>query len=806
MKVSFASLLNFLPSLSKSPIEVAEIFTNLGIEVEHIEESKPKFSHVKVAEVTEIKPHPDASALKIATVFDGTSHYTVVCGAPNCQKGLKVAFAPVGACVLDKSGSSITLEKASLRGVDSEGMLTSEKELGLSEDHAGIWELHPDEKLGSDIASFFSGPILDISLTPNLAHCQSAFGLACELAAALDITKPELRSKAPDTKTPPFAIEIQDNVLSQGLCTRYSLGYFSKVNSIASPLWLRSKLHGYGVRSAGVIVDVINAAMFDYGLPMHGFDANSLEGKKLKIGTLTDQQTANTLTTLDGKKRTLEPQDLIISDNAHPIALAGVMGGQNSEVKKTSTSLVVEAAIFNKTCVRKTAKRLGLRTEAAMRYERGCDPEMTLFCLAYVSELLHKAKATSSPIQIADSYPQKVPLCELTLNTDRVNALLGTTLSLSEIKQMLERLSFTCNSVDSEEQLDVKVPSSRMHDVKAPIDLIEEVARLYGLQNLKTIEPLSASSPVPNHPLFDFSRKTRRAFIESGLEEFMTCNLISEEMLEPWKGCFNPSTFARVTNASIVQYSFLRPSLIPGLMQSLCYNLKRQESRLSAFEIGFVHMKEKEGYIEPLMAAAVLTGNASAPYFQETNTKFSFLDLKGVLEGVLEKLGLKDTSFVASHMPAFHTFQQAEIHVDGCVLGQIGRCHPLIEKALGISEPVYIAEINLNDALSFSNSTSIIQEISPYPSTKRDWTVCAGVNLPFEKLKSACKSASCDLLQDIELISIYSGSSDDPQKHHVTLRFTYQRKQSTLTFDEAQKAHETMRLTVLDELKGFLFA
>lgn len=206
MKISFASILHFLPSLSKSPSEVAEIFTNLGIEVEHIEESKPAFSGVKVAEVTQLKPHPDADSLKIVTVSDGSSNYTVVCGASNCKQGLKVAFAPVGASVLDKSGAIITLEKASLRGVESHGMLTSEKELGLSEDHAGIWELHPDEELGSDIATFFSGPIFDISLTPNLAHCQSAFGLAAELAAALDIPQPQLKTpEAGEKEKAPFS-------------------------------------------------------------------------------------------------------------------------------------------------------------------------------------------------------------------------------------------------------------------------------------------------------------------------------------------------------------------------------------------------------------------------------------------------------------------------------------------------------------------------------------------------------------------------------------------------------------------------
>lgn len=800
MKLPFSSILSWLPEWKLSPDETADILTSLGIEVEGIDAYEPQFSGVIVAEVKRVEPHPKADKLQVAHVFDGKAEHIVVCGAKNCRANLKVAYAQVGASLMGKEGEKIEIQKADLRGVESSGMLASEHELGISEDHAGIWELNPHETVGTLIDEAFKETTLHLSLTPNLAHCQSAYGVACELAASQSMPLPS----QPEPKIKEFTSPVQPvNEAGANLCSRYSLSYLPDVEDAPSPLWLRSKLNAYGVRTLGSILDTIAYVMLEDGLPMHGFDKATLEGDQLickDAASLTESEVK--LETLDSKERKLLPGNLVICDAKKPVAIAGVMGGKATEVNSNSKALIIEAAVFNPTSVRKTARRLNLRTEAAMRYERGCNPEKTLYSLHKVASLLEKMQISKKEARFSDTGLSLKPSI-INLSVIRTNTLLGLSLSQSEMAQYLQRLGFSVDEL--EQELRVTVPLSRMYDVKSSIDLVEEVARLHGLKNFPDINPLSTPSELPNDPRYTLERRVRSELIRCGLEEFMTCNLISEEMLQPWRGSFDSMNFCRVNNPSIVQYSLLRPSLLPGLIASVKRNLGREEKNIAAFEVGYVHMREDENaFAEPLMASIVLTGDMRTDHFSQKSAAYDFLDLKGIIESLFERLGVQKVALHPSHLPAFHSHAQAEIKIGSCTLGQIGRCHPLIEKELGLSQPIYVAEINLNDAMQFTAKESQVTSICSFPSTSRDWTVGVKEDLSFAKVYAACMKAAPEWLKEIRLISIYKDEAKGQQAQNFTLRFTYQSEDRTLTFDEVQEAHLSLINEALAQLDGLI--
>jgi phenylalanyl-tRNA synthetase beta chain len=802
MKLPFSSILSWLPDWKLSPEQTAEILTSLGVEVESIDTFCPNFSRVIVAEVKSVEPHPSSDKLQVARVFDGSSEHTVVCGAKNCRPNLKVAYAQVGSTLTGKEGKEIEIKQADLRGVLSSGMLASEHELGLSDDHAGIWELHPHETTGIAIDKMFEETILHLALTPNLAHCQSAFGIACELAASQDMALPlQTEPEISQMKSPIHP----KNEVGPSLCTRYSVACLPEVEDAPTPLWLRSKLNAYGIRSVSAIVDTIAYVMLEDGLPMHGFDQKLLEGDQLTCRDAASlDPSMRKIETLDGKVRELTACDLVICDKKKPVAIAGVMGGKATEVSANSTALIIEAAVFNPTSIRKTARRLNLRTEAAMRYERGCNPGKTLYSLHKVAEYLEKMHVSKQKASYSDTGLNLEPRIIL-FSPKRTNALLGLDLSQSEMSLYLKRLGFGVE--EGEDDFKVTIPLSRMYDIKSPIDLVEEIARLHGLANFPDINPLSTPSELPNDPRYTLEKRIRSELIRCGLEEFMTCNLISEEMLQPWRGSFDSINFCRVNNPSIVQYSLLRPSHLPGLIASVKRNLGRGEKNIAAFEVGYVHMQEDDNsFTEPLMASIVLTGDRDAKHFSHDSAAYDFLDLKGIIESLFERLGIQKAVFNPSHLPAFHSHAQAEINIGACTLGQIGRCHPLIEKELGLSQPLFVAEINLNDAMQFETKKSRIHPICNFPSTTRDWTVTVKEGLSFAKLQETCHKAAPLWLQEIRLISIYHDESKDTKAQNFTLRFTYQSEDKTLTFEEVQEAHLKLINKALEQLDGLVEA
>lgn len=777
MQISIKALKKFL-TLDQDTHQLASILDMLGIEVESIEEMRPNFSGIVVAKVEMTKPHPNAERLCLAEVFDGQNRYNVVCGAANCRPGL-FPFAPVGAIV---NGQKI--EEAVLRGQTSQGMLLSEDELGLvSEQCPGIWELNPNENPGDLIDAYFTDTILHISLTPNLAHCQSVYGIARELAARLNL------ALAPLPK--PLKGETQGLPLSlKGGCCRYTLTQVA-IDPKPTPLTLRGHLAAHGIRAISLPVDCTNVIMTTYGLPTHAFDAQTLQA--ISVGPI---ETPCTLMTLDNKEQTLEKGDLAIFNNGSPIALAGAMGGASTQITPETTQIAFEAAIFEGASIRRTCRRLGLRTESSTRFERGADPAMPLIAAAVFIDELTKAGSLRGELLLSDADGAPAEKKRLILRFTKVRTLLGIEISAGEIAGILESLGFVLEL--KEDHLIAEVPSWR-GDVMLEADLIEEIARLWGYDQLPETSCLWTSSTLDDDPRWTFQKNVREQLLRLGAQEMLSCNLISEEMLRPWEKSINLSSALRVKNASIVQYSWLRPSLLPGLCQAICHNIAHGKTEILAFETGTIHLENNE-----LMNCALAwTGSALPDHFTRQKKEVDFFDLKALCDELLDALSLPPHTIEPSSHESLHPHQQGAIVIEGCIVGHLGRCHPLVEEKIGCPT-LFIAEICLSDLMRLERIAKAYHPISAFPSTKRDWTLCTLRSMPYADLEKACLAHGGNLLKGVELVSLYESDHLGKERHNVSIRLTYQKEDATLSHDEAEAAHEKLQDAVQTALADYL--
>lgn len=785
MQISLKALKKFLKldlSTQESVHELANRLNMLGIEVESIEEMRPRFSGIIVARVESTSPHPNAERLTLAEVFDGNERHTVVCGATNCRPGL-FPFAPIGSTVGEKKITEVTL-----RGALSQGMLLSEDELGLTaEKSPGIWELNPNESLGASIDAYFTDTIFHIGLTPNLAHCQSVYGIARELSARLGIELAPLPHPLEGCE-PGLPIEIKGE--GSGGCSRYTL---TQVTIAPQPtlLEMRGHLAAHGIRAISLAVDCTNAIMTTYGLPTHAFDSSTLSA--LSVGPI---ETPCTLMTLDDREHQLEKGDSAIFNAGAPIALAGAMGGASTQIRPQTTQIAFEAAIFDGTAIRRTCRRLALRTESSARFERGADPGMPLIAAAVFVDELKKAGSLKSAPRLSDACTTPLQTKEIHLRFARAQQILGFEISAGEIASILESLGFGIDL--KEDHLIASVPSWR-GDVSLEIDLIEEVVRLWGYDQLPLGSGLWTSSTLGDDPRWTFQQKVRSSLLRLGAQEMLTCNLISEEMLQPWEKSMDLSSALRVKNASVVQYSWLRPSLLPGLCATIRHNISHGLRDLFAFETGTVHLEKGE-----LMNCAIVwTGSALPEHFTRPKKEVDFLDIKAVCDELLESLSLPPHTIEPSNHESLHPHQQGAIVIEGCTVGHVGRCHPLVEEQIGCPH-LFIVEICLSDLIGLQREKSSYQPISAFPSTKRDWTLCTLRSMPYAALERACLEHGGKLLKKIELISLYEGEQLGKDRHNVSVRLTYQKEDATLSHDEAELAHTRLQSEVLATLADYL--
>jgi len=781
--------------LSHSPEKIAETLTGAGLEVDGMEFTGSSFEGVVVAEVLEANPHPNADRLRVAKVFDGTETLQIVCGAPNCRAGIKVALAKIGAVLQDEKGPW-KIKKGKLRDVESFGMLCSASELGLaSESDSGILELDPSLALGTDVSSLYADVLFSLSITPNLGHCLGLYGIARELSALLQVPlKPLCHIPSKQEKETPTNIAIKD----PSLCPHYSCKKATNVQVGPSPDWLKYRLEQAGIRSINNVVDISNYVMLATGQPLHFFDLDALQGSTLFIHPL--KETTKTIT-LDGIERDLPEETLVIADEKTIVSIAGIMGCAQAHVTELTKNILIEAAAFDAKSIRKTSKKLQLKTDASYRFERGVDPAGLSIALEMASSLLQKvANATISynPVFIS-AHPIKQK--KITCHKKKVQNLLGICLSTSEISSLLSRLeiqTLSCN----DESLDLVIPSYR-NDIHQEVDIIEEIVKLYGFNNLPKSAAKHTTSILQDDPMFSLEKKIRKLLLEEGLQEFLTCDLISPSLAdllgrkeEIQQHCIP------VLHAKSQDYSILRPSLLPGLLQVVKYNVDHQNNSIFGFEVGRVHFTEKENFVEHSSIGVILSGNKDPYHYNPKPREIDFFDLKGILENLFEHLKITKVLFEISHFPYFQTGKQAVIKIEGKTIGMLGEIHPTTLKTIDISQRAYFAEINIAMLAPFIRKKITVEELSLFPSSERDWTVTLLKQTPAQEVLSCIQSLAPPLLDKVFLLDVFESEKIGLDRKNITWRFIYKDKEKTIDAPTVERVHTTLLQKVAQKLEN----
>lgn len=787
MRIPLSWLQEYFSLSSQTPNEIAKMLTMIGLEVDHYETIGDELKNIVVGKILEANKHPNADKLTVASVTDGKNTYQIVCAAPNCRAGMKTALARVGTTLKDGE-KTFTIKKAKLRGVESEGMLCSESELGLSEDHDGIMDIVQDLPEGTPLSEMYADTYFDISLTPNLSHCTSVMGVARELAALTGkpLLSPKIQvQEGKETIDQYLTVQLIDK---EG-CPRYACRAIRNVKVGPSPRWLSQRIEKSGLRSINNIVDVTNYVLLELGHPLHAFDYDRLEGQEIVIRKCKEGET---LQTLDNKNRILKETQLAICDGAKPVAIAGIMGGSNSEVQNQTVNIVLEAAYFEPMQIRRTSKLLGLQTDASKRFERGTDPNQIIAVLDRAAMLIQQVAGGEILSGTIDCQAKKFPENIITCRLSRTNQIIGREFSRGEVEDIFNRLQFPYQW-DGHDQFSVRVPTYR-GDIKGEIDLIEEIARLYGYDNIPRKQGRYQASRLPSAPIYLFENEVRARLIGEGLQEFLTCDLIGPTLLNIIQDRSTPEEgLVKVMNPTSVEQSILRTSLLPGLLQVAKYNFDHQNHDIAGFEIGRIHFREKELYKEQPVVGVLLMGNASMLHWNKKTEEINFFDLKGIVENLLNTFGIANTQFKNIQLETFHSGRQASIFVDSNEIGSIGEIHPAIQRRLDIPHRIFFGEFNLQLLMQLTKRLERVKPLEIYPSSDRDWTFTVKDSVPFARILEVISAQNSPLLEEVTLKDIYRSDKLGKGNQNMTLHFVY--RDTSKTIEQAAVENEHHRIT-----------
>lgn len=761
-------------TIEQSNLELESILTSMGLEVDSIENETLPFEGVVVAEVQSVKKHPNADKLVIAEVNDGLGVHQVVCGASNCREGLKTAFARVGAKLKDKD-EAFEIKPTKIRGVESFGMLCALDELGIDDQHLGIIELPENAVVGESVYPFFGDTLFDISITPNLGHALCVLGISRELAAGLGVPlhDPKIVLNESEEK---IGNQVSVQIENPSDCFFYGARLFKGLKVGPSPLWLKRRLEACGIRSINNVVDVTNYVMLELGQPLHAFDFSKVAGGSIQVRRAKDKEK---ILLLDEKERELNPHILVISDADKPIAVAGIMGGNSSAVTEQTQDILLEAAHFHPSVVRKGSKELMLSTDSSKRFERGIDGLQVERALNRAAMLLEEI-AGGKPLQgIAKAGKLRDEAQKIACRLTRIGEIIGIHVSLNEVETIFKRLMFKYEW-DGKNVFTIEVPSYR-NDLKAEIDIIEEVARVIGYHNLPKKRPYFAVSKLNHDPLYLFEQEVRKRLIAEGLQECITCDLISPEQVALISSsAVNPTSFVSVLNPISVEQSVLRPSLIPGLLQVVRRNWDYQNPNIKGFEIGKIHFKTNGHFKEQTMATFIFAGLAHPHSWDSTDRTVDFFDLKGILENLFRGLRIDRVTFEKLSLPFYHPGRQAKIVCNGLELGSIGEVHPQLQRKFDIPERIIVAEISLQDLLSQVGKPNKMESLPLYPSSSRDWTVTVKEEVPVSRILDAINSIDSPYLELVKLKYIYRSDKLGEKKKNVTMHFIYRDLNETI--------------------------
>lgn len=796
MRIPLSWLKEYLP-LTQSPAEIAKTLTMAGLEVDNWETVGHNLQDVVVAKVLETSKHPNADKLTLATVTDGKETYQIVCGAPNCRPGMKTALARVGV-TLKKGDQELTIKKTKIRGIESFGMLCAADELGLSEAHDGIMEFPNHISEGTSLSEIYADTFFDISLTPNLSHCFSVLGVARELSALLEIPF-QVPKAVVEEGQDPIENFIHVSIVDKDACPRYACRVIQNLKVGPSPEWLKQRLEKCGLRSVNNVVDATNYVLLETGHPLHAFDYEKLQGGKLIIRKAVEGES---IKTLDGKVRPLKDTILAICDQSKPAAIGGVMGGFDSEIQDHTNHIVIECAYFNPMSVRRTSKQLGLQTDGSKRFERGTDPNEVPFVLDRVTMLIQQLAGGEIAKGVIDiltrEFPEKVFSCRLS----RTNQLLGTAYSRGEVENVFKRLQFQYQW-DGADIFLVHVPTFR-NDIKAETDLIEEVARVLGYDNIPREGGRYTASSLPPIPIYLFEKEIRARLIGEGLQEFLTCDLIGPTILQIIHDQTSlPEGMVSVLNPTSIEQSILRTTLLPGLLHVVKHNMDHQNHRIAGFEIGRIHFREHDQYQEQPVLGIILSG-PSTPYHWENKVRdYDFFDLKGIIENLLEVLGINGAIFKNIDLKTFHSGRQASVYIEDLEIGSIGEIHPAIQRRLDVSQKILFAEFNLTHLQQLAKPLEKVKPLAIYPGSERDWTITVKDSVPFATFEDLIKKQKSAVLERITLKDIYRSEKLPKGYQNVTIHFIYRDPSKTIEQEIVEAEHKRLTDAVVQQLETF---
>jgi phenylalanyl-tRNA synthetase beta chain len=803
MKVSLKWLNDYV-DIKLTAGELAERLAMAGLEVRNIQTTGGTWDNVVIGEVIALNPHPNADRLKLATVNLGTEQVTTVCGAPNISLGQRVTFAHIGARLVDPhTGEAIVLKPAKIRGVVSEGMVCSEKELGISESHEGILVLPAEAPIGVPLGAYLGDIILDLDVTPNRPDCLSVIGIAREIAALTGepLRLPEVHYEETEKSIDSFAsVDIVDS----DLCPRYCASLVTGIRIAPSPSWLQQRLNNCGMRPINNVVDVTNYVMLEYGQPLHAFDYHKLKGRQIIVRRAGNGET---ITSLDGTKRALNPDILVIADKEEAIAVAGIMGGLNSEVTDKTEAILLESANFNQATIRRGCSHLQLQSEASIRFDKGLNSGLPLPPLKRATQLLLDLAGGRAARGIIDVYPVKPEPKLITLTTREVKRLSGLKLNIDEILGVLKALGFECQEGDSGSQILVSAPYWRS-DIKCSADIVEEVVRIIGYEKIPITRlgsplPTQRSKSSPAAERSDLKEKLRNMLTGFGFQEILTYSLVSLEKLQKLSPGLELRVPAlKVTNPMTREQEYLRTSLRAGLLATLAHNQKFEQAGIRLFEIGKVFLPQgKDLPAEEEMFCALLSGARAELSWQADKEPLDFFDAKGIAESLLKQLGLK-VSFDIGDDETLFPGRGANIVVDDDRVGIVGELHPEVAQAFELSNAICLIEIGLEKLLARVTGTKEYQSIPRFPNVTRDIALVIDGQVSYGSVEQVIQSFP--LVTNVTLFDLYRGEQIAEGKKSFAIRIVYQSPGHTLTDEEVDQTQEQMLARLHQELGATL--
>ncbi len=775
MKISYNWLKEFLQT-DKSPEDISQILTGIGLEVESLEKVQAVpggLEGLVIGYVKDAQQHPNADRLRVTKVdVGGAEDLQIVCGAPNVAAGQKVVVATVGTTVHPNQGEPFKINKSKIRGEVSEGMICAEDEIGLGESRAGIMVLDADAAVGTPAKTYFKlndDYLFEIGLTPNRADATSHLGTARDIAAFLktEISRPDVSAFRVDntSRTIPVIVE------AQAACPRYASLTISGVKVEDSPQWLKERLAVIGVRSINNVVDVTNYVLHELGQPLHAFDADAIAGNRVLVKTYAE---GTTFVTLDDVERKLSADDLMIGNAEGPMCIAGVFGGAGSGVKDSTTNVFLESAYFNPVSVRKTSKRHGLKTDASFRFERGVDPDITVYALKRAALLIQQVAGGVVSSEISDIYPSPVQPFNVEVTYRNIDRLIGKAIGQDTIKAIIKALDIQIVN-ESAEGLSLLVPPYRV-DVTREVDVIEEVLRIYGYNNIEIPTQIRASLNNSERPEKDTVQNVIADLLSAnGFNEILSNSLTSSSYADSLDNA------VKLLNPLSSDLDIMRQTLLYSGLEAIAYNQNRRQPDLKIYEFGKAYFYENEKYTETQRLAVFITGATAQEQWNQKPSPVSFYHLKALVDNLLSRLGIVDYTTDEVNTSELNYGLQYNLK-SGKTLVKFGAVHAAALRKAGVDKEVFYADFNFDTLLSSVRKNKVVyKDISKFPSVRRDLSMLVDTQITFGQLKQIAHKTERKLLTDVNVFDIYQGDKLPAGKKSYALSFMLQDEEKTLT-------------------------